>query len=197
VVGDATDPATVGAAMSAARATGRPVTALAYVAFAQPNGPLVEASMDDFDRAYRAGPLGAWQWSVAFAAAVPPDQPAAIALIGSVHALRAVPGSSAYAMAKSALHALGRALAVELGPRGIRANVVAPGYIAVERNARLRATAEGRAELEARNPLGILGRPEDVAAAVSFLCSDQARFVNGVCLSVDGGSAAAGWGGAR
>ncbi len=78
-----------------------------------------------------------------------------------------------------------KALARELGSRGVRANVVAPGYVTT------RLTTELPAELQtamlANTPLGRLGEPEDIAGAVRFLCSDEASFVTGEVLLVDGG----------
>jgi NAD(P)-dependent dehydrogenase (short-subunit alcohol dehydrogenase family) len=77
---------------------------------------------------------------------------------------------------------LTRSLALELAPLGIRVNAVAPGLIATERN-------EEAARLAERVPLGRAGQPEEVAALVAFLCSDEARYISGVSYLIDGAAA--------
>jgi NAD(P)-dependent dehydrogenase (short-subunit alcohol dehydrogenase family) len=119
--------------------------------------------------------------------------PGAIVNVSSHQAQRAVPGSLPYATAKAAIEGLTRALAVEYGPRGIRVNAVAPGSIATERYdaflGRQDETARARIEEEMRvlHPLGRVGRPEEVAAVVAHLLSDDAGFINGATVPVDGG----------
>lgn len=90
-----------------------------------------------------------------------------------------------YSASKAALIGLTRALARELGPSGITVNCVAPGVIETDMNASLDEQALG--ELIGLTPLGVLGKPEDAAAAVLFLASDQAGFVTGQVLSPNGG----------
>jgi 3-oxoacyl-[acyl-carrier protein] reductase len=105
--------------------------------------------------------------------------------IGSDMVGRALPGWSAYVAAKSAQVGLTRCWARELGPFNITVNLVAPGWIPVERHAD--ATAEDIAGYVADVPLGRIGRPDDVAATVAFLASDAAAFITGQCLTVNGG----------
>ncbi|MEO3803649.1 SDR family oxidoreductase [Nonomuraea sp. B1E8] len=102
--------------------------------------------------------------------------------IGSDIVDRKLPGMSAYIAAKAAQHAMTLAWARELGPYGVTVNIVAPGWIPVERHAGLDESGY-RAEV----PLGRMGTPGDVAAAVSYLASDGAAFVTGQCLTVNGG----------
>ncbi len=90
-----------------------------------------------------------------------------------------------YSAAKAGVIGLTKALARELGPSGITANAVAPGVIRTEMNAR--HSAETMAALCEETPVGRLGEPEDVAAAVSFLASERAGFVTGQVLGADGG----------
>jgi 3-oxoacyl-[acyl-carrier protein] reductase len=95
-------------------------------------------------------------------------------------------GMAAYSTAKTAFAGFTRAMAVELGPDGITVNSVSPGWIPVERHGP--GTLPGRIATAARTPLGHLGTPEDVAAAVTFLASPQAGFITGVEIPVCGGA---------
>lgn len=105
--------------------------------------------------------------------------------IGSDLFERAEPGLSAYSSAKGAQLGLTRTWARELGPHGITVNLVAPGWIPVERHSA--ATAEELQAYADEVPLGYLGSPADVAAAVVYLASDGAGFVTGERLAVNGG----------
>jgi gluconate 5-dehydrogenase len=97
----------------------------------------------------------------------------------------------AYVAAKGGVRALTRALAVELGPKGITCNAIAPGYFRTEMTEPLAADAEFDAFVRARTPLGRWGKPEDLAGAVVFLASDAGAYVNGHVLAVDGGMSVA------
>ena len=88
---------------------------------------------------------------------------------------------------EAAVEGLMRALAVELAPRGVRVNAVAPGFIATPMNAPLRADPAELARRQAAILAGRLGTVEDVAGAVGYLVSDTAAFVYGITLRVDGG----------
>ncbi len=117
----------------------------------------------------------------------------AIVDVSAHQAQRAVRGALPYATAKAAVEGLTRALAVDYGPRGIRVNAVVLGSIATGRYQAFLAgqqpSAAARAEdqMRALHPLGRVGRPGEVAAAVSYLLSEDATFVNGAILPVDGG----------
>ena len=95
------------------------------------------------------------------------------------------PGQTNYAASKGGIIGFTKALAKELGPRGVRVNAIAPGYIETELTENL--PEEWRGFLLQATPLGRLGAPRDVASAVRFLSSDEAGFVTGEVLLVDGG----------
>ena len=109
----------------------------------------------------------------------------AIVNISSIVGLHGNPGQTNYSASKAGIIGFTKALARELGNRGVRANVVAPGYV----DTRLtQVIADDMKKLMLANtPLGRFGTPEDVAGAVRFLCSDEASFITGEVLLVDGG----------
>ena len=109
----------------------------------------------------------------------------AIVNLSSIVGLHGNFGQTNYGAAKAGIIGFTKSLARELGSRGVRANVVAPGYV----KTRLTDVIpdEGKALMLANTPLGRLGDPEDVAGAVRFLCSDEASFITGEVLLVDGG----------
>ncbi len=110
-----------------------------------------------------------------------------IVSIASIVGVTGNPGQSNYAAAKAGLIGMSKSLAAEVGSRGITVNVVAPGFVAT---AMTEALSEAqRARLHAAIPLGRMGAPEDVAAAVVYLASEQAAWVTGATLHVNGGMA--------
>ncbi|KAK3116453.1 hypothetical protein LTR53_003179 [Teratosphaeriaceae sp. CCFEE 6253] len=97
-------------------------------------------------------------------------------------------GTIMYAASKAAAHHLARNLAVELGPRNITTNTVAPGFFPSKLANGLIEILGGQDELERANPRGRLGEPEDIAGVMLFLCSQAGNYVNGEDISVDGGA---------
>ncbi len=107
--------------------------------------------------------------------------------IGSIVGTTGNPGQANYAAAKAGLVGMSKALAQEVAARGITVNVIAPGFIATAMTEALKE--DQRAALASRIPLGRLGRPEDVAAAAVYLASDEAGWITGAVLHVNGGMA--------
>ncbi|MEL6479312.1 MAG: SDR family oxidoreductase, partial [Pseudomonadota bacterium] len=105
----------------------------------------------------------------------------------SIAGPRAGPADPGYTLAKGGLEALTRAQAVELGGQGIRVNGLAPGFFATEANDAWVGNTETEAYLAARVPMRRWARPEEIAGAAVFLCSDAAAYINGHILTVDGG----------
>jgi NAD(P)-dependent dehydrogenase (short-subunit alcohol dehydrogenase family) len=120
-------------------------------------------------------------------------RPGAIVNVSSHQAQRAVRGALPYVTAKAATEGLTKALAVDYGPRGIRVNAVALGSITTERYEAFLAghDPEARARIDAEmarlHPVGRVGEPAEVACAIAYLLSDEASFINGAILPVDGG----------
>ncbi|GAA3954202.1 3-oxoacyl-[acyl-carrier-protein] reductase [Allohahella marinimesophila] len=105
--------------------------------------------------------------------------------ISSVVASSGNAGQCNYAASKAALEAMTRSLALELARKHITVNAVAPGFIATDMTEEL--SAEAKAALLAKIPLGTMGAPEDIAACVTFLAGDSARYITGQVLHVNGG----------
>ena len=107
--------------------------------------------------------------------------------VGSVSGLTHVRTGAAYGMSKAALHQLTRNLACEWAEDGVRVNSVAPWYVRTRRTSDALAQPDYYEEVIDRTPMRRVGEPEEVAAAVAFLCLPASRYVTGECIAVDGG----------
>jgi 3-oxoacyl-[acyl-carrier protein] reductase len=107
--------------------------------------------------------------------------------VSSIVGLRGNPGQTNYSASKAGIIGFTKSLARELGSRGVRANVVAPGYVSTRLTDAIAEELQER--MLAATPLGRFGDPKDIGAAVRFLCSDEASFITGEVLLVDGGLA--------
>lgn len=107
--------------------------------------------------------------------------------IGSIQSFVALPNSAAYTTSKGGVRLMTKALAIELGPMGIRVNAIGPGFTATPLNADARQNPDYMANFTGRIPLGRIGTPEDIAQPAVFLASDMARYITGVTVPVDGG----------
>jgi NAD(P)-dependent dehydrogenase (short-subunit alcohol dehydrogenase family) len=110
-----------------------------------------------------------------------------VIFISSIAGYVGFPNSVAYCATKGAVELMTRALALELSPRGIRVNTIAPGNIKTPMNERFRAVPGYEEKMDALTPAGRHGEPEEIAAAIVFVASDEASFVHGASFLVDGG----------
>jgi NAD(P)-dependent dehydrogenase (short-subunit alcohol dehydrogenase family) len=109
--------------------------------------------------------------------------------ISSMASQYGIPKVIAYTASKSAIEGMTKAMAVELSPMGILVNCIAPGFIATDMSAKaLNGDTERKQKVFSRTPLGRLGDPADIGDAALFLASDQAKYLTGVVLPVDGGN---------
>jgi NAD(P)-dependent dehydrogenase (short-subunit alcohol dehydrogenase family) len=144
--------------------------------------PFFDLTVDDFDLTFAVDVRGSFLAAQAAARRmIDQGGGGSIVNITSVHEHIPRPSFSVYAAAKAALGMLSRALALELGQHGIRVNSVAPGVIATPRN------EQDAQELDPEVPLGRPGKPEEVAALVSWLCTEEASYVTGSSYVMDGG----------
>lgn len=110
--------------------------------------------------------------------------------ISSMAAMYGIPKVIAYTASKSAIEGMTLAMAVELSPKGIRVNAIAPGFIATDMSSKaLNGDEERKRKVMSRTPMGYLGKPEDVADTALFLATDASKYITGTSIRVDGGNA--------
>jgi NAD(P)-dependent dehydrogenase (short-subunit alcohol dehydrogenase family) len=155
-------------------------------------GSVAATPAADFDRMIASNLKGPWLLCHHLDPRLKPG--ASVVLIGSNIGIRAIPDSAAYCCAKAGLHMLAQVLALEWAARGIRCNAIAPGPVRTAMvEARLRQAADPEAALAALsrvNPMGRLGREEEIAALAAHLLGDDSRWTTGTVIPVDGGATA-------
>jgi NAD(P)-dependent dehydrogenase (short-subunit alcohol dehydrogenase family) len=192
---DVTDRARVDAMMAdAAKRFGR-LDVLANCAGIRGVGSVLDVDAEQWRRVHAVNLEGTLIASQAFARlARDAGKPAAIVNISSLAGIMGVPNRASYVSSKHAIVGLTREMAMEVGELGIRVNAVAPGMIRTPMTEVMFGDPAGVQRIRAIHPIGREGRPEEVAAAILFLASDDASFVSGAILPVDGGSSAGrGW----
>jgi len=158
-----------------------------------PDGTLLEMPADAWDRVFGVNVTGTFMMTQAFArqCVARGARDAAVISISSGSARNPRPAGAAYSASKAAVETMSKVFAMELGPHGVRVNVVSPGYVDVREWSDAhpdRAPDELRAALVRSIPLGQAGHPRDIASAVLFLASRDAGHITGTVLEVDGGS---------
>ena len=188
---DVADPASVAAMVDAALAAFGRLDVLVNNAGIGGLHAFVDQPLDHWQHVLAVNLTGPLLCGQAAARAMLPRRSGRIVNIASISGIRAGVGRTAYGTSKAALIHLTRQMALELGPHGITANAVAPGPVDTEL-ARATHTPETRTSYARLIPMHRYGLPEEIAAAVAFLASAEASYVNGQTLCVDGGFTAAG-----
>lgn len=182
---DVTDNASVERAFAEVAEHQGPVEVLVANAGITDNMLLMRLSEESFEKVVDANLTGAFRCAKAATKGMQRAKWGRMIFLGSVVAQSGVPGQANYAASKAGLIGLARSIAREIGTRNITANVVAPGFIETDMTAEMEDKYIEMAKQAI--PLGRTGQPEDVAAAISFLASDQASYITGAVLPVDGG----------
>ncbi|MDL5158074.1 beta-ketoacyl-ACP reductase [Actinomycetospora termitidis] len=185
VVCDVTDSAAVDAAFSQVESEHGPVEVVVANAGMTQDGLLMRMPEDAFTGVVDANLTGAWRVTQRATRGMMKARFGRLVYISSVVGLTGAPGQVNYAASKSGLIGMARSVARELGGRGVTANVVAPGYVDTDMTADL--TDKRREEMLAAIPLGRTAQAEEIAKAVAFLASDDAAYITGAVLPVDGG----------
>ncbi len=182
---DVTDPEAVDAAFAEVEAAHGPVEILVVNAGITRDTLVLRMSESDFDEVMQVNLVAAFRFAKRAARSMIRARFGRMIFMGSVVSMLGSPGQVNYAAAKAGLVGMARSLTRELGGRGVTANVIAPGFIETDMTADLKDDV--RDFYRGQTPVGRFGNPEEVAAAVRYLASDQAGFVSGIVLPVDGG----------
>ena len=182
---DVTDPASVDAVIGRVTDTAGAVTVLVNNAAITRDQLLMRLKDDDWDAVLDTNLTGAMRMARACLRGMLKARRGRIISISSVVGYAGNPGQTNYAAAKAGLAGFSRALAQEVGARGITVNVVAPGFIDTDMTRSL--SQQQRERLQGTIPLGTLGRPEDIAGCVAFLAGPDSGYITGQTVHVNGG----------
>ena len=182
---DVTDSGAVDAAFSRVEAEHGPIEIVVANAGLTHDGLLMRMPEDAFTEVIDANLTGAWRVTQRAVRGMVKAKFGRFVYVSSVVGLSGAPGQANYAASKAGLIGLARSTARELGGRGITANVVAPGYVDTDMTAEL--DEKRRTEILAGIPMGRQAAPTEIAKAIAWLASDDASYVTGAVLPVDGG----------
>jgi 3-oxoacyl-[acyl-carrier protein] reductase len=185
IAGDVTDSAQAEEIVAAAEAGLGPVSILVNNAGITRDALLARMSEEDFDAVISTSLRGSFLMSRAVARKMMKARAGNIINISSVIGRRGNPGQVNYSAAKAGLIGLTKSLARELGPRGVRVNAVAPGYVVTEMTAGLPDNLKEK--ILQNTPLGRLATPQEIASVIVFLASPAAGYITGAVIPVDGG----------
>lgn len=150
---------------------------------------VLDLTDEEFDRIIKTNQYAVFSLTREVAKQMVKQGHGSIVMISSMASQYGIPKVVAYSASKSAVEGMTRALAVELSPHGVRVNCIAPGFIATDMSAKaLDNDPERKQKVMSRTPMGRMGAPADIGHAVVYLCSDEANYVTGVVLPVDGGN---------
>lgn len=149
------------------------------------DGLVMRMSDEDFDAVIATSLRGAFLCSKAVARSMMKARRGSIVNVSSVIGRRGNAGQANYAAAKAGLIGLTKSLAKELGPRGVRVNAIAPGYVVTDMTSEL--PEKMKEQIMGNTPLGRLAMPEEVASVIAFLASPAAGYITGAVIPVDGG----------
>ena len=194
VAGDVAKPADVDNVVAATvQAFGR-IDVLVNNAGVVDDAPFLELAIEEFDRVLGINLRGAFLMGQAVARQMAQQAqgkdaaaPGAIVNMSSINEKFALPDHVAYSISKGGISQLTKAMAIALAPLGIRVNAVGPGTIDTPLLENVVRDASFRAKVLSRTPLGRFGRPEEIAAIVAWLASDEASYVTGTTIFADGG----------
>ena len=168
------------------------VNAVVTCAGVEKHGSGHEFSEEDFDQVIAVNLKGTWLSArSAVRAMIRAGHGGTVVMIGSINSIVGNPGASAYCASKGGVLMLGKTLALDWAPHGIRVNIVGPGVVDTPMSARSLADPQKRARMMERTPLGRPAPPGEIASVIAFLTSDASSFMTGAYVPVDGGSLAA------
>jgi len=188
---DVSDPISAGAAVDAIIARYGRLDCLVNSAGIGKDTPFLDTTLETFDRMVAVNLRGTFIVGQAAARAMSQNGGGAIVNIASVSGMTGNAGRAAYGASKGGVVLLSRVMAVDLATYGIRVNVLAPGPVDTPLVAQMH-TLEARSQWTNLTPMHRYGRPEEIAGGAVFLCSDEASYVTGHVLAIDGGFLAAG-----